>query len=136
MQKKEIYKVIKRPIAEGTISRDEVPKSEHPPRERHRSLSEAIADSDVYILNWYYAGSAIDFPHHPEMRLVDRYFPYAKGGALLIDAPQDNQDLDLCKKKSIALRAKGYRYLILTKHMNLNDAMDELAKIDKELKRP
>jgi peptidoglycan/xylan/chitin deacetylase (PgdA/CDA1 family) len=97
-------------------------------------LSEAIADSDVFIRNWYYAGSAVDFPHHTEMRYVDRYFPYAKGGALLLDFPQDEQDLKKCEGKSVSIKARGYRYLIVTKHMNLNDALEALEKVDRERK--
>lgn len=97
-----------------------------PPKDRFRSKGERVAQSDIFTKNWYYPGSAIAFPHDLNLRKVDQYFPYAKGGPLLIDFPENEAEVMMCRKKEPILLAKGFRYLIWRPGMNEAAALTEL----------
>lgn len=99
---------------------------ERPERPALRSLVERIAGSQQFTRNWYYPQGWNFFPNHPDSRCVDFYFPYAEGGALLIDVLEMGEDPKTYEKKKQLLKEHGHRYLLLLEHMNENEALAEL----------
>jgi hypothetical protein len=98
--------------------------------EKHKFLSvaEKVAQSDVCVLNWMFPGAREAFPLEPKMRSVRRYYPYAKGGPLLIDEPQRLDEEQACQRKADVLARQGFRYLILKSGMTEVDAIFELER--------
>jgi hypothetical protein len=91
-------------------------------------IPEIIANDKFCYLNWYFPKSQTMFPNHPQMRLVDKYYPRAEGGPLLVDEPVYPADIDACRVKSIALKAEGHRYLYLTPGMTVEEARKQLEE--------
>lgn len=98
------------------------------PREELRSRSEKIAGSKICLMSWVFPGAREAFPHEPKLRSVQKYFPYAEGGALLVDEPERLGDELECQRKAKVIRKLGFRYLILTRSMSENDARFELSQ--------
>lgn len=105
----------------GKAKAYELPKAAH-----FKSLPEKIAKSDIFKQNWYYPLGWEKFPTEYDLRYTDYYFPYAEGGALALDMVDDDARLPGCKKKAAVLKTMGIRYLILTKGMSYNKAMEAL----------
>lgn len=91
-------------------------------------LSDRIANSNICTKNFKWKEADIDFPNQPWMRHVDKYYPFAEGGPLLVDEPQLKHQLQTCDLKKELLRSHGYRYLVLTKESTLESAAEELQK--------
>lgn len=98
-------------------------------RARFRSMPEQIAESEVFTRNWYWPQAMRFFPQNADMRCVDYYFPYAEGGALLMDICNDPTRQKLLEKKAEALRSLGHRYLIVKSSMTPQAAKAELMMI-------
>lgn len=126
--KSQVARTIIRKQPEGTYLAPEKPK-EPKPRAEWKSLPEELAQSSVYICRWYFKGGEREFPYQNNLQYVDRYFPYAQGGALLMDFPQDDDELKLCEKKAPIIRKNGYRYLIVEKSMDINAVRERLSKL-------
>lgn len=82
---------------------------------RGHGLASKIAESDLSSRNFKFKDAETHFPLRPTWRTVDRYFPNAKGGPLLVDEPEDKADIDACAEKAKVLKKLGYRYVYLTK---------------------
>lgn len=129
MENKQIYSKTIKP-KKGTPSTTVIvdkTQTEKPDRKELKSLAERIAGNPHFTRNWYYPQGWSFFPNEPDMRCVDYYFPYAEGGALLIDVMELDSDIKKYERKGETLRKIGHRYLILKKDMNENDALYELA---------
>lgn len=94
----------------------------------HWSLAQQIADSNFEYVNWIWPEGKDKFPHDFRMWSVDKYFPEAKGGPLLMDTPRFESEITKCHQKASALHELGYRYLILTPDMSFEDAMLTLSE--------
>jgi len=92
-----------------------------------RSLAEHLAQSKLYYVNHIWPGAKEAFPFHPDLRMVDRYFPYAEGGPLFIDEPQRSDNLEEYKPKVEAMKKLGHRYLLLKPGMTELEAVEALA---------
>jgi len=90
---------------------------------RTQTSADKIAKSRLYVRNWQWPGAREDFPHEPGMRAVDKYYPYAAGGPLLVDEPTTARDLDDAKRRAKFVQKRGYRYVYLTRDMDEHDAM-------------
>lgn len=98
------------------------------PEQQFRSISEKVAQSNVCVLNWVFPGAREEFPLEPRMRSVKKYFPYAKGGPLLIDEPQRADEIAQCERRAKILAKLGFRYLIIKAGMNEIDCQFELER--------
>lgn len=92
-----------------TESKDDTPqRSEKTPA--LRKILELSKDEFCKI-NWYYPGGREAFPTNQKLWTVDRYFPYARGGALLCDLIALPHKLKEARMKKPFLEEKGLRYV-------------------------
>lgn len=92
------------------------------------AVIDTIADSKFHILNFKWEGAEKDFPYEPQFRHVRFYYPNAKGGPLFVDMPQLPHEIELCKRKQVLLKFRGYRYLVFSRGMSVADALEELGE--------
>lgn len=92
------------------------------------SMADQLAGSPVHEKNWKYNEAAKLFPAHPRLRCVDKRYPYATGGPLLVDEPKDKQELQAAKTKAACLRKLGYRYVIIEATSSIDDCLAQLAE--------
>lgn len=84
-----------------------------------------IAGDHFYHKNWYYPGGRDAFPLEPHLWYVDRFYPAAKCGPLLIDEPSTKGDIVDCERKKKAIKA-GLKYLIIKRGMTFELGLCEL----------
>lgn len=87
------------------------------------SIADQVAGNSYHYKNFYYPGGAESFPHEIDMRMVDKYYPNAVGGPLLIDEPMLPDDVRKCEVKAKALKEKGFRYLVIRRESTLEECM-------------
>lgn len=84
------------------------------PTFRDPHLASKIAEDTIGMsLNFRFKNAEKHFPHEPTLRTVDKCYPRAKGGMLLVDEPNDDVSYKVCLRKGTVLKELGYRYLIL-----------------------
>ena len=84
----------------------------------------------ICFSNWMVPNGADLFPTEPKLRIVDRHYPYAVGGALFVDAVKYESELPEYEKKRAALVGSGMRYVYLKPKEDLFDAMRKLEELD------
>lgn len=72
-----------------------------------------ISTSEFCKINWYYPGGREAFPGQSKMWTVDRCYPYAKGGQLLVDHVILPHKMQEAKLKHKFFKAKKMRYVAL-----------------------
>lgn len=90
------------------------------------TISERVAQSSIYNRNWPIKNARMHFETEPLMRTVDKYYPHAKGGPLLVDEPETDRDAVMCERKRAVCRTEKLRYIVIKKDMTENEAMDQL----------
>lgn len=95
-------------------------------RDPIHEMANDLAGDFFYFRNWYYPSGRSAFPHSPHMWCVDRAYPQAKGGLLLLDQPNTPEEEKECQKKSVFLRENGYRYLVMKKDRTYEELATEL----------
>lgn len=100
------------------------------PRPDHglRPVQEQIAESSVHYCNWQYEGAREDWPLHMAERHVARMYPYAKPSALLVDFADTEEEKFICEEKAKRIRKRGYRYLIVSNGMTVEQALEQLGE--------
>ena len=85
----------------------------------------------MHHLDWHYEKCQTLFPQDPDLRLVDRYYPYAVKGPLLVDEidSEDKYGILRCKEKAKVLKDAGYRYVWLTETMDEQAAFEQLGEV-------
>ena len=78
-----------------------------------KDVASKLAGHPTSCRNWKFKNADKHFPADPEMRRVDRYFPYAEGGPLLVDEPISENDVKRCEKKAPIIASEGQRYVFL-----------------------
>lgn len=97
-------------------------------RRNFKSLAERVAGDSLFYKNYYYPGGRSFFTQQQnELLTVDKYFPYAEGGALYIDEPMFEYEERDCEKKAQAMKVLGLRYLIIKRNMNELDCIEAIA---------
>jgi hypothetical protein len=96
------------------------------------SIADRVAQDKFHYKNWLYPESHIYFPTMPFMRTVDKMYPRAKGGRLLVDEPRNHTELVACQKKAEVLRPLGYRYLIITPNSKAGETIHDQLQADIE----
>jgi hypothetical protein len=76
-------------------------------------LTDIIAGDSMHFINYQIPKGLELFPMDWKMRLVDLFYPYAKGGPLYIDFPVGPAEIEKCKEKRIALNKLGARYVFI-----------------------
>jgi len=111
--------------------------------ERFTTLAAQVAGSNVYMRNWYpdQFASRDRWPGRPRMWYVSRYFPFAKGGPLLVDEPTTELEAEACREKQKALKKQGFRHVViivddyknseggLVKATRLDEALEQLGEM-------
>lgn len=98
---------------------------------RHKfvATSDQLAESLDYVLNWKWPGSDAFYPNDPDMRLVDKYYPRAKGGPLLVDEPRGKHEVDLAYKKQKVLKSQGFRHLVIEEQAVFIDLIEQIGDL-------
>lgn len=99
----------------------------------YTDLASQAADSRLSCRNWKFNNADAHFPYDVDLRRVDRYFPYASGGPLLIDEPMTEKEEKNCEKKRKAIDKEGQRYAIITRDMELNEVLEQIKDIKREV---
>lgn len=130
-------KTLKRKKPEGTVLLDSESAYQSKVRsivEKSRTLgtlSEKIAGDKFHYRNWYFEGGKEKFPFQPDMWFVDKCYPMAKGGMLLIDEPTRPDEEAKAKIKGQHLKSLGLRFVVIRQKMTLEEAeiaLEECAK--------
>lgn len=90
------------------------------------SIPERIAGDKFAHKNCPIPNGEKHFPLDWRMRYVSLCYPHAEGGALWVDVPMSDQDIEKCKAKAQVLKAEGLRYLYLTPQMDEAAARSQL----------
>lgn len=101
--------------------------NEKPARVHAPSISERISESSIVVRNWLVPGAREMFPNEPKLRNVDEYFPYAVGGALLVDRPMTEAEEKDCARKAILIKKAGFRYVFIKRDAQEHDIRAELG---------
>lgn len=94
----------------------------------HTTIAELIAQSGICTGNFKYPNGETAFKHEPKLHTVDRHYPYAKGGPLLVDAAFYEDEVRDCERKRKVIEASGLRYLVLTRDIQIHEAMAQVEK--------
>lgn len=90
--------------------------------------AELLSGDKFCHINWYYPGGNEAFPVNPELRRVDRYYPYAKEAPLLVDETNHDDRAEFYKtKKSPVLAHLGFKYAVILRG-EVVDVVDGSAK--------
>lgn len=100
------------------------------PKIRDAMLAARLAGDTIGAMrNFRIRDAEKHFPHQPMMRTVEKYYPYAKGGPLLVDEPNTEREVTACQEKAKILKSLGYRYLILQSDVDEFEARQMLEAI-------
>lgn len=80
-------------------------------------------------MNWKWPGANAMVPDGVSMdfKFVDKYYPLAKGGPLLVDEPtNDPKIVELCYEKQRVLKKLGFRHIVIEEDATLYDVMEQL----------
>lgn len=97
--------------------------------EAYLGLAAKIAKSTVYYGNKKFKNADKYFPVNPLLRTVQKFFPYAEGGALYVDEPTDPQEERECGLKAAAIKKEGLRYIVITRDMHDMEETEALAEL-------
>lgn len=97
-------------------------------RQDFEGLAEQLANSREVELRYAYDGGEkhFDVESDPYLLIVDKYFPYAEGGPLLVDEPVQPHHRERCERKRPVLEALGLCYVVITPETTEEDAFMEL----------
>lgn len=98
-------------------------------RQRLIAVADHIAGHIHWVRNYKFAKADLLYPNNPEMRTVDKCYPQAKGGMLLVDEPTDEGEALRCYEKQKILKAQGFRHVVIEKDTSLYDALEQLGEI-------
>lgn len=98
--------------------------------EERIGMAAKVAESVNYTRNWKFKNADKHFPHHPIMRRVEKYFPYAAGGPLFLDEPTSELEIKECQQKALVMAKEGLRYCYITRDMTLEEIRKQL-KVEK-----
>lgn len=101
-------------------------------RSQFISIGDQVAESVTWLKNWKWEEADKHYPLRPDMRTVDKYYPYAKGGPLLVDEPRTPKTFDeFFEHKRRTLKELGYRYLVIEPdpEFTLGSALEQLGEL-------
>lgn len=98
-------------------------------RAAERSISDTLANDKFHYVNYPVPQLRQNFYDKPSVWHVDKMYPYAQGGMLLIDEPLTPEEIDLCELKEVVLKRAGLRYIAILPDMSLAEAMITLGAV-------
>lgn len=93
-------------------------------RQKFVGVAEEFAEHKIFYRNYKFDINHKMFPGELDYdrRLVDKCYPYAKGGMLLVDEPRNKKKLQEAEEvKRPKLRAAGFRYVIVKDYVEVGD---------------
>lgn len=109
------------------VTKAELPdEMQTPPQRKPKTKAELLAGGTPFAkINWYYPGGKEAFPHDLRLQFVDKCYPYATGGQLLIDEPTNEYELDILVQKKLPLMKElKYRYAIILRGADVVHVLD------------
>lgn len=112
----------KEEVKEGSVKKPE-----------YKTLAEEIAQSTVFVKNFYLNELREKFSHADRVKRFDMFFPYAKledgkpTVKLYVDTPHTSLDEQICDKKAKLMKDLGLKYLILQEDTKIFDARIQLG---------
>lgn len=79
-----------------------------------KSRTDILAKDFQYTKSFPVIDLKILWPEKPWLWNVDKYYPYADGGALFIDEPGSFHEFEAMLPKREFLKGRGIRYVLLT----------------------
>lgn len=96
-------------------------------RAEHVCLADQIAQNKTIVeLNKNIPGLKAAFPNQPRMWYASKCFPFAVGGILFVDEPQQSYEIALCLEKAIALKKLNVRYIFVAPRMTIEEVVGQL----------
>lgn len=91
-------------------------------------IASQVAENNFYIMNWKWPGSDRLVPPHVsiDFKMISKYFPYAKGGPLLVDEPRFPDQVKLCFEKQRLLKHLKMRYVVIEIDSTYFDVLAQL----------
>jgi hypothetical protein len=93
------------------------------------TVQEQVAQDKLYYKSWLVDEARAYWPAAPQMWHVEQMYPNAKGGRLLVDAPQNDFESQECELKAARYKGWGYRYLIVKVGMTTTEALKFLGEL-------
>lgn len=93
------------------------------------SIADQIAESDFFYRNWKYKEGEKHFPEDVLCWFVDKCYPYAKNGMLLVDEPRTEQSKLRSYAKRNVLKKLGYRFIIIEMDSDYYHCLEQLGEI-------
>ena len=93
-----------------------------------KCLSDQVANSKYYSVNWYYPGGKRAFPFEPDMWRVTKFYMYATGGRICIDIAHDDKEKAKMERKASFVKQSGLRYICITHAMKYEEIAVELTR--------
>ena len=100
-------------------------------RKSTNSISDELAGDKFHYVNYLVTHLKFAFHDKPSMWHVDKYYPYAKNGAIYFDEPRTPQEIDLCSLKREFLHKHAIRYIVIEPKKSLEDLFIELERMTK-----
>lgn len=98
------------------------------PETQFRSLAERVAGHRIYQRNVSLPFLKEAFPSSRHMWSVDRFFPYSIHGALYMDEPGQDFQVEESLRKKAEFEKLGLKLIILGPKANYQSAMEQLAE--------
>lgn len=101
---------------------------------RGESISDQLASDFFHYKNFKVDEIRKLHPELPEMWTVFKMYPEAKNGPLYVDEPVRVWEIESCKKKAVLMRKFGLRYIYITPHMQVIEAVAQMdgRKLEEE----
>lgn len=78
------------------------------------TIPEQVAKSTVFVRNWYLDEARKLYPYQDRMKRIDKYFPYAQGGPIMVDETRDEEEAKmLYLEKAPMMKTWGHRYIVI-----------------------
>lgn len=91
-------------------------------------IAAQIAESNIWFGNWRWPDAQNYYPNETDMRFVDKCYPYAKGGMLLVDEPIDLRQIEKAYEKQKLLKKLGFRSIVVEPSSTLFEILEMLEK--------
>jgi len=103
----------------------------HEMRKELITISDKVASHNYYTRNWKFPEADKVFPGDWEWdkRVVTKYYPMAEGGALLVDEPISDWDVNRAWEKHKVLRKLGYRHIVIEKDTTVDQCLEQLGEL-------
>lgn len=100
------------------------------PKERVIARASTIAGDEFVKINFYHPLLREKFPGNPKMWSVDKCYPMAKGGPLLVDEPKLDYRIQECKRKLAEFEAYNKTAKVKIRYLILKGGVEPLNELE------